>query len=475
MIDDEPAPDFGLYDEPKHYGRKILFGLVGIGATLFVIGGLFSGLVLLDNWKMLARSRVQVQVPGGGPVVVLDPPIVPLPPIFSGSLGSQERTTAQDIPDWPYKDRFNVLLLGVDHRKDEPIEQSRSDTVMVVSIDPATKSAVMISLPRDLWIQIPGYYPQRINVAHAVGGPELAMRTVTANFGLPVNNYARIDFRGFEQVVDTLGGVFVDVERPIKDDEYPTEDYGVMRIYIPPGPQWMDGRTALQYARSRHSENDFARARRQQRLLVAMRDRAIQARMILKAGELIPLGLQTVNTNFGPVDLLRLAKLATEVERDRVASVVVDANYATPLTLNDGANVLVPNRAAVDSAIRRAIEQAATAAVPPEAATASPAQAAPAQAPLRVEVLNGTIRQGLASTTADWLRQRGVEVTRFDGADRSDYAETRLLTQPGREPAANALAAALGLPSAAVQTAAPAPGGPDVRLILGQTFQLPQR
>lgn len=476
-MDDQPAPDFGLYDEPKHYGRKILLGLFGVGCVLFVVGGLFSGLVLLDNWKLLGSRRVQVQVPGpGGQVVVIDGPIFPPLPIFpSPPDRAQERgTTQEELPPWTDKDRLNVLLLGIDHRNDEPIDGSRSDTVMVVSIDPTTKSAVMISLPRDLWIQIPGYGPQRINVAHALGGPDLAMRTVGANFGLRINNYARIDFRGFEQIVDTLGGVLIDVERPIKDDEYPTEDYGVMRIYIPPGPQWMDGRTALQYARSRHSENDFARARRQQRLLLAMRDRAIQARMILKAGELIPLGLRTVNTNFGPLDLFRLARLASELERDRVASVVIDTNYATAVTTTDGAEVLVPNRAAAERAIRQAFEQAATAVVP-TSTPASSAQPTVTPAPLRVEVLNGTGRLGLAASTADWLRQRGVEVTRVDSADRSDYAETRLLVQPGLEPAAAALASTLGLPTAAVQTAPAAPGGPGVWLILGQNYQTPTR
>ena len=133
-----------------------------------------------------------------------------------------------------------------------------------------------MSLPRDLWVSIPNYGPQRINVAHAVGGPDLTKRTINATFGVPVQYYARVDFRGFEELIDSMGGVIVDVERPVKDDAYPTEDYGFKRIYYAPGPQLLDGRHALEYARSRHGSNDFSRARRQQSVLVSLRDRALQ-------------------------------------------------------------------------------------------------------------------------------------------------------------------------------------------------------
>ena len=93
----------------------------------------------------------------------------------------------------------------------------------------------------------------------------LARQTIAADFGVPIQYYARVDFRGFEHLVDAVGGVIVDVDWPVKDDEYPTDDYGYQRIYFGPGPQLMDGRTALQYARSRHGMSDFARAGRSRR------------------------------------------------------------------------------------------------------------------------------------------------------------------------------------------------------------------
>src|SRR6185295_6233958 len=97
----------------------------------------------------------------------------------------------------------------------------------------------------------------------------------------------RVDFTGFEQVVDAVGGIILDAERPVKDDEYPTEDYGVMRVFLPPGPILLDGKSALMYARSRHSESDFGRSRRQQQVLVALRERALQMGVVSKVPTLL--------------------------------------------------------------------------------------------------------------------------------------------------------------------------------------------
>ena len=102
------------------------------------------------------------------------------------------------------------------------------------------------------------------------------MQTVSADFGMPIQYYARVDFRGFEELVDAVGGVVIDVDWPVKDDEYPTDDYGYQRIYFGPGPQLMTASRRSQYARSRHGTSDFARAGRQQKVIVSVRNRALQ-------------------------------------------------------------------------------------------------------------------------------------------------------------------------------------------------------
>jgi LCP family protein required for cell wall assembly len=357
-----------------------------------------------------------------------------------------------DLPEWTSRQRHNILLLGIDHREDEPIDGSRSDTVMVASYDPQSSSVVLVSFPRDLWVSIPGYYPQRLNVAHSAGGPEVVKRTIQANFGITIHNYARVNFRGFEKVVDELGGVIIDVERPIKDDEYPTEDYGVMRLFIPPGPQLMDGKMALMYARSRHSENDFGRSRRQQRVILAIRDRALALNMVPKLPTLAAAASQAVSTDMGVLDMIRLGSSGSKIERDQIKSVVVDATCATPYKGPLGEDLLQPNRQCIQGAIQRAFAEAA-------------GQSG------KVEVLNGSPRDGVARRLADQLAGDGYDVTRVDVASHRDYAQTIVQVLGTNRRAAAAVADRLRIPQSSIQDAPDPDAGADVRVIVGRDRQ----
>jgi LCP family protein required for cell wall assembly len=310
----------------------------------------------------------------------------------------------------------------------------------------------MISLPRDLYVSIPAYYQQRINVAHAVGGPALVAQTIQANFGIKIDNYARVDFSGFEQVVDAVGGVVIDVERPVKDDEYPTEDYGTMRLFIPPGPTLMDGKTALMYARSRHSESDFGRSKRQQRVLVALRERALQMGVVAKIPTLLGIAQKAIATDLSATEMISLGRLGLEVERDRIRTLVVDENYADPILGPAGENFLAPRRGDIQRAILRAFSEAT-------------GQTA------KVEVLNGSDKLGVARQLADRLARDGYEVTRVDDADRNDYPETRLEILGSNQRAAAVLAARLRIPQAAVTMVPDSSAGADLRIIVGRSQQ----
>jgi LCP family protein required for cell wall assembly len=471
-----------------------LAALVLLG--VLVSGAVLSARVLAANTRLAAERlapRPPVAVPE--PAVATAPSAAPANPV-GGFLSAAQRVMENaprpvnpqppalpQLPACDRRERLNVLLLGIDHRPDEPLDGSRSDTMMIVSVDPASKSVVMVSLPRDLWVPIPGLGEQRINVAHAWGGPPLAVRTVSEDFRVKIDRFARIDFRGFERLVDAAYGVPIDVEKPIKDDEYPTENYGVMRVFIPAGPQWMDGRTALQYARSRHSEDDFGRAKRQQRVLVAVKDRVLQAGMIWKAQELVPLLSQVVTHDFSPIELLCLARVATEIKRDNVSNMVIDGMYVSPFITYDGAQVLSPNRAAISAAIQQTFTRAAAAATAGEAVaapqaspTVPPAPSPTPSAPARLEVLNGTVRPGLAQTTASYLQARGASVVNVGNADRTDYPESRVLYRPGREASAAALASLLGIPPSAITPmSAEAATGADISVVLGGSYQTPAR
>lgn len=448
------------------------FAFLTFAFFTFVLGGFAFGWLFLVNFKMLAtvqQARLNLMSPPG--IAIMQPPGSSAPPQITArgpdgqrvvvppipgpggtpqpELAAAPQAPITDLPEWTRTKRVNILLLGIDHRDDEPIEGSRSDTIMVVSIDPLSKSVVMISLPRDLYVSIPGFYQQRINVAHAVGGPQLVAQTIQANFGIQIDNFARVDFSGFEQVVDAVGGVVIDVERPVKDDEYPTEDYGVMRLFIPPGPVLMDGRTALMYARSRHSESDFGRSKRQQRVLLALRERASAMNIVPKVPSLLNIAQKAIATDLNAGDMVSLGRLGLEIQRERMKTLVVDENLASAFLGPNGENLLMPSRQAIQSAILRAFSEAA-------------GQTA------RIEVLNGTNQVGAAGRVADQLARVGYEVLRIDDADRNDYPSTTIEVLTGNQAAAKVLAQRLRLPETAIKSTPTANSNIEIRVIVGR-------
>lgn len=172
--------------------------------------------------------------------------------------------------------RINILVMGVDARPHEGYV-TRSDTNILVTVNPAQSYVGMLSMPRDLYVNIPGHGYGRINAAHIYGesaepggGAQLMAQTIANNFNVPVHRTLRMNFRGFVAIVDAAGGIDVDVPTSIYDYAYPTEDYGTMEIYFEAGLQHMDGERALQYARTRHTSNDFRRSERQQQIMVAL-------------------------------------------------------------------------------------------------------------------------------------------------------------------------------------------------------------
>ena len=182
--------------------------------------------------------------------------------------------------------RVNLLLLGIDRRGGTGWAY-RTDTIMVVTLDPDSRAAGILSIPRDLQLAIPGHGQDRINTANVYGsiqgnpdgGPALLASTIETSFGVPLDGYLMVDFRAFEEIVDTLGGIDVVVPKLLHDTRYPDprpgDPYAYKTIHFEPGLQHMDGSRALEYARSRMSTSDFDRAKRQQLVLLAIRERAL--------------------------------------------------------------------------------------------------------------------------------------------------------------------------------------------------------
>jgi LCP family protein required for cell wall assembly len=250
-----------------------------------------------------------------------------------------------------------ILLLGIDQRADE-MGPTRSDSMILLGSQPEGSGAALLSIPRDLWVNIPSVGDQRINTAlffgydpdDASAGPLLAMRTVQQELRRPVDRFLRLDFATFVRAVDALGGIEVDVPVPIVDSEYPTPDYGVTTIRFDPGLQVMDGERALIYVRTRHSDGDFGRSMRQLQVLQALAAKAIQPATWPRLPDLYRVLRDGVVTNLTPIDGLALLQLVSAVAGGEVKTATLE-DATTPWVTPGGAWVLLPNGRAIEQIV----------------------------------------------------------------------------------------------------------------------------
>jgi LCP family protein required for cell wall assembly len=266
-------------------------------------------------------------------------------------VGEPTPTLIPTSEPWTGSDRVNVMLMGIDRRPGEPFV-SRTDSMMLVSIDPSNKSASILSIPRDLYVVIPGRGRDRVNTAfvygaagnNPAGGAALAMQTVEYNLGVRINHYVLVDFSAVVQGIDALGGVEVDVPFVINDPTYPDMHYGYDPLFIPAGIQHLDGSTALKYARTRHVDNDFGRAQRQQQLVLATRQKvlALGVSGLLTRAPIIYQQLeQGIRTDLSLDQIMRLVTTAAAIPAENIRNEVLDYEYVTGHTTETGSQVLV--------------------------------------------------------------------------------------------------------------------------------------
>jgi polyisoprenyl-teichoic acid--peptidoglycan teichoic acid transferase len=252
---------------------------------------------------------------------------------------------------WGGTRRMNLLLVGLDRRPDETV--GRTDTIVLLRIDLDTGTAGMLSIPRDLVVDIPGYGQDRVNSAYPLGearragaGIELLEATLLRNFQVPVDHYAVVDFQCFRGAVDAAGGVSVEVPKHILDTRYPTDDYGFKTVEFLPGRQVLDGERALEYARTRHADSDFDRMRRQQQILFGLRQQLIQPRALTAAPGIVRACWGT-SSDLSFADMVSLGMAARGIDVRQIAGVTLDERVARPYTTPQGASVLLPDWPAV--------------------------------------------------------------------------------------------------------------------------------
>jgi LCP family protein required for cell wall assembly len=340
--------------------------------------------------------------------------------------------------------RESVLILGSDARPDELSrgEVGRTDTLLLLVADRATPRLAMVSVPRDLWVAIPGYGQERVNAAYELGGSQTAKQTVSNVLAQRVDRYAVIGLQGVRDVVDAVGGVDITVAQAIHDDAYPTDDYGYQTVDIPAGRQHMDGDTALKYARTRHQDSDFGRIARQQQVLAAVRTAMLNPLNWPRVPAVLAAVRRSIRTDVTPLDAIAVgaAVLRDPGDPDRL---VIDTTLVNPVTGQDGAALLEP-RAELKPAVARFLGGASSASV---------------------EVLNGAGVAGLAARTADRLAQSGFQIAGIGDAPKPQ-AQTTVTARPGGRSAAEQIASTLGVPASRVSES-PGLSGADVQVILG--------
>lgn len=251
-------------------------------------------------------------------------------------------------------DDFNLLLLGTDMRKGAD-RSWRTDTIIVVAVRPQLGRVAMLSIPRDLWVTIPTYGQNRINVADywgernwgAGGGAKLLDATLQQNLGISIQGYARVNFDGLIEIIDALGGITVTVERYFDEWIDDADGTPVFHLQLAPGRQHMDGRTALNYCRSRHGSSDMDRSRRQQQVLLAMREAALRPEVLPRLPALISALSGTVQTDVPLTRVPTLLKLALDLKPDAFVRKVFDPTMARDWVTPAGAQVLLPNHARI--------------------------------------------------------------------------------------------------------------------------------
>ncbi|ANE45398.1 transcriptional regulator [Paenibacillus swuensis] len=268
----------------------------------------------------------------------------------------------QEPPKWEGQERVNILILGGDERGLRANETPRSDSMMVASLDPVTKKGFIFSILRDTYVDIPEHRDNRVNVALTLGGPELAMKTVSDYLGIPIQYYLYTDFQGFIALVDSIGGIDLDVE---KDMHYvDAADDHVYDIDLKKGLQHLDGKKSLQYVRFRHdAQSDFTRTERQRKFLKAVADKMQTTTSLMKLPDIMSDIAPYVETNLSVTDMLKLGRLGYESKASGVETVQIPPSELIYDDRVGGASVLRADEDKLRDYVQELFEAAQT---PPE-------------------------------------------------------------------------------------------------------------
>lgn len=368
-----------------------------------------------------------------------------------------DSSAAAVAPDAP--GTMDIILFGSDSSQDgdDVEEYGRSDTIMLVHVDSKANFLSVLSLPRDLRVEVPGYGLEKLNAAYAYGGPALAIETVQNLIGLDLDHYVNIDFDAFRRVTTELGGVWIDVDRHYYHQSQAGDAEYHENLDIPAGYQRLMGEDALDFVRFRVDSNgDFGRMQRQQLFVREAKRQFVNFGTALKVPEIAGLVAQNVTTSLYTNDVISLAFWVLRLDGSRMKQLSLNASTEDI----DGVSYVIASEdsiAKVVSEYKTAPVEQGTLSTEQTAETETSEGAAPASGssnrgersaqPLlgaRVEVMNGTRRTGQAAAAAAMLRAAGATIVTVGNAEASQQ-KTEVAYPPGQEAAASAAVEALGL------------------------------
>ena len=394
---------------------------------------------------------------------------------FLPALTAVPTSSAPEVQPWNGASRVNILVMGLDYRDYLNHDIPRSDSMIVFTIDPVNNTAGMLSLQRDLWVDIPGFDYGKINTAYFLGeaykmpggGPALAVKTVEEFLGIPIDYYAQIDFDAFTKFIDDLGGLDIYIHQKITVDPIGS------KITLQPGVQTLSGAVALAYARNRYTAlDDFDRASRQQDVIMAIRDQVVNLHMLPKliteSPKLYNDLSSGIHTDLTLTQILQLAVLAQKIPPQNIKREMIWYQQVINGKSPDGLDVMIP----ISDKIRVLRDEMFTESGPlSPAAQAGDPLTLVKQENASILIENASGMPGLETRTGDLLKGQGMNVVAEQASPGQISSGSQILIYSGKPYTIKYLAGMLKLTSSSIINDYNPAGSPnDITLILGKDW-----
>jgi LCP family protein required for cell wall assembly len=443
----------------RRWKRIVLWAAVGLVVAILAAAGGFY--LWFHSQVAASNSRVDPAI-----VAALRETTTTTAPV---SAAGASANTSSTIPQSP--SGMNIVLVGYDKRApgSAEITEGRSDTIILVHVDPDRNFISLLSVPRDMLADVPGYGLYKLNAAYAFGGGALLIRTIQSELGLDLDHYIALDLEAFKAITNALGGVYMDVDR-----HYLNETLSWEHINLQAGYQLLNGADALSYVRFRHDDNiDFGRMARQQQFITAVREQALGWNLTFKIPGLIKAVFSNLDTDMSATDLIKLAYWVMKLDSGRIKQAEIKAGTGTI----HGIFYVLPTDEQLSAAVQDFYTPPAQTAAPAtsSAVTAPPTTSPPVAPTLtsvdlkgtKVDVINASGRVGQGAFATVWLSRQRATVVSVKEASAPVSGNAEVQYPAGRSRAAQSVAQALGIDQV-TQTS----GLDEVTVVLGSSYLL---